>query len=336
VKEREVRSVLGLFDMALLKHPATFYNGAGTFTVHALGRLLPLLASTRLSTTAYDALMKTVFGLLSLLSMGNIAAYCLVLQGAVELLADLNEVATLMAGDAQHFAAGTSVYVHAFGAAMALQADEPAVDLDGTPPPELLQEKTTPSLLLDISGERWRPLAAASMQILEHGMSTCVPVTVSALTPSSAAHIAQLLPLLPTRNALNGYGILRLLVLEVHPAVFPAEDVLSALLAATAPYGGDSGGDHDMREVGDLGDAEEDERLEAVGRCLMWVTTHCRDTALHCASPAVVAALRAALLRPTAPRALKVRLSSYVVWSQPRGQRLSIIALRAWFSCSLS
>jgi hypothetical protein len=46
-----------------------------------------------------------------------------------------------------------------------------------------------------------------------------------------------------------------------------------------------------------------------VGQCLTWVTTHCRDTALHCASPAVVAALRNALLRSTAPRALKVRSS---------------------------
>jgi hypothetical protein len=115
VKEREVRSVLGLFDMAVQKHPATFYHGQGSFTVHALGRLLPLLASTRLrcgspetaahtcsgvgpltarrgcgvacSTMAYDALMNTVFGLLSLLAAGHFTAYCLVLQGAVELLA---------------------------------------------------------------------------------------------------------------------------------------------------------------------------------------------------------------------------------------------------------
>jgi hypothetical protein len=39
------------------------------------------------------------------------------------------------------------------------------------------------------------------MQILEHGIGTCFPATVSALGPSSAAHLAQLLPLLPARSA---------------------------------------------------------------------------------------------------------------------------------------
>eukprot|EP00976_Prorocentrum_cordatum_P017607 354440-Prorocentrum_minimum.AAC.1 len=48
VKEREVRSVLGLFDIAVQKHPGTFYHGRGTFALQAFGRLVPLLAEPRL------------------------------------------------------------------------------------------------------------------------------------------------------------------------------------------------------------------------------------------------------------------------------------------------
>jgi hypothetical protein len=52
---------------------------------------------------------------------------------------DLHEVAMLASGEAQHFAAGASVWVQAFGAAMTHQADEPMADSGGTPPPDLLK-----------------------------------------------------------------------------------------------------------------------------------------------------------------------------------------------------
>jgi hypothetical protein len=45
----------------------------------------------------------------------------------------------LASGEAQHFAAGASVWVQAFGAAMTHQADEPMADSGGTPPPDLLK-----------------------------------------------------------------------------------------------------------------------------------------------------------------------------------------------------
>lgn len=92
-------------------------------------------------------------------------------------------------------------------------------------------------LLLDISGERWRPLAQAAVHLLGHCLQTCPPSAAALVTPQIVSNMAALLQhgATDSRKAgsgllQTGYDVLRLLAMEMDPSLFPVEDVFEALL----------------------------------------------------------------------------------------------------------
>eukprot|EP00854_Cymbomonas_tetramitiformis_P001078 gene1078-1627_t len=228
VKDRELRSVLALFDIALEKHPATFFNGRGVFAVQAFCRLLPLVTELRFRGPVHEALLSTLSSILSLVATGNNVCYYAFIEGAADLLEDLHEVADLMSGPAAHFAAATKVTVQGF-----ILAFETALASEPQPAPSSARSGSDSQQLectLSISSEQWEPLARTMLHIVGHGLQSSLPAVVATLAPHTVSCIAGLLPLGSPDFQKVGCDVLARLAIEMDSTLFPAEDVLEALI----------------------------------------------------------------------------------------------------------
>ena len=105
----------------------------------------------------------------------------------------------------------------------------------------------TSGLLLDISGNRWRPLAQAALHFLGHCLQTFPPSAVALVTPQIVSNMAALLQHADTHSRKagsgllqTGYDVMRMLAIEMDPTLFPVEDVLEALLQTLSSRNMDS------------------------------------------------------------------------------------------------
>ncbi|KAK3275904.1 hypothetical protein CYMTET_15995 [Cymbomonas tetramitiformis] len=266
VKDRELRSVLALFDIALEKHPATFFNGRGVFAVQAFCRLLPLVTELRFRGPVHEALLSTLSSILSLVATGNNVCYYAFIEGAADLLEDLHEVADLMSGPAAHFAAATKVTVQGF-----ILAFETALASEPQPAPSSARSGSDSQQLectLSISSEQWEPLARTMLHIVGHGLQSSLPAVVATLAPHTVSCIAGLLPLGSPDFQKVGCDVLARLAIEMDSTLFPAEDVLEALIQIFAQL---------------KAPASRTEELEtALGECLSTVSSTCPPAAFQC------------------------------------------------------